>query len=177
MTEYEKWSLVVAIVALLANFGALLFIAVQLVEARRSARSAAVAELAENERRSREATLNYYYRSFGERTTLSATLPTSHEPDRVAEVIKAAVDGDVAQRTSIRSLLSYYETLSTGVNLGIYDLATIDRLAGGKVVALHRAWAPYVEWARTSGGNASLYTELDELARRLSERRSAAARG
>lgn len=174
MTGYERSDLLINGLGLLANFCALLFIAVQLAEGRRASRKANAEAASENERRARQATLDYYYNTFVVRQELVRKLPSHTEPDEVNAAIAKALSGDYPDlRADIKAYLGYFETLSGGVNLGIYDIATIDRLTGSRIINTFNRWRPYVDAVRDQTGSASLYAEFEALADELGRRRAA----
>ena len=174
MQAYERYDLLISGFGLLANFSALVFIAVQLTESRRTARSAAEESARENVRRSRQATLDYYYETFVIREELLRKLPTHDDPESVTRAISKALSGHHDElRADIKSYLNYFETLSGGVNLGIYDIETIDRLTGTRIISTFRRWTPYIDRVREKSGRPSLYAEFEILATKLEHRRAA----
>jgi hypothetical protein len=50
---------------------------------------------------------------------------------------------------TIASYLNYYEALATGVYLGIYDIETIDYLAGPRITKLFDNYRPWIIDRRT----------------------------
>lgn len=173
MSSYETLDLAINAVGLLANFGALLFIAVELLQARTARLAADRSQIDENRRRKQEATLDYYNQSFGERRSLSSSLPTLSDVQGITESIQRATAGDIATSESIRSMLAYYETLATGVNIGIYDMETIDRLAGSRLTRILDSWLPYIRWARAARQNPLAYCEFEQMVAVIRQRREA----
>ena len=69
-----------------------------------------------------------------------------------------------------KRVLNDLEHFAVGVNMGTYDLPTIDRLSGGHIIRVYANGRLAIFDARTR--NSRAYVELEELALRLAKRRN-----
>ena len=152
MSDYEVRDLIIAFMALIANFGALFFLGFEVRRVRQETKK-------ESLRRSREATLNHYATTLAERNELRLSLPNAPS----AEVLNS-----VEQRRPVTRYLAYWELLAAGVNLGIYDFDTVQLVAGARIRKLWTNWKFFVDDRRATTGNPRMYCVLETLVHRLS---------
>ena len=142
----------IAGIALVLNFAALVFVGIELLRAR-------IASRKEDLRRAREATLNYYASTLEERNSLRAALP---DPSKVTP----------ENTRLVTRYLGYWEAFATGVNLGVYDLTCARRIAGSRIEKVWANWKYFIEERRHKSGQPRLYAELQDLAEAITASRS-----
>jgi len=82
----------------------------------------------------------------------------------------AALARSVESRRALNEWLSDIENFALGVNAGVFDLETIDRLAGSYFIRLWWWAGPWIK-DRQEDRSPLLYCELETLALRITERR------
>lgn len=152
MSDYEVRDLLIAALALIANFGALFFLGLEVRRVRQATKEESV-------RRSREATLNHYAATLADRNSLRTDLPNVNASD--------TFDSE-EQRSRVTRYLAYWELLAAGVNLGIYDFDTVRLIAGSRILKVWSNWEAFVQGRRIATENPKLYCELESLVCRLS---------
>ena len=68
-----------------------------------------------------------------------------------------------------RALIAYCEHFAVGVNEGIYDFGTADKLGGLHLIFLYKNVEPIITQARKRTNNECPYCEFEKLATRLKE--------
>ena len=66
--------------------------------------------------------------------------------------------------------LNFWEALSVGVNRGVFDVGTLDALAGGIILSIWRNYEPWIQSRRVLYAS-SVFQELERLARDIAHRR------
>lgn len=149
MSGYQVGDLLIAGLALGANFGALFFLGFEVRRVRQETSRESI-------RRAREATLSYYASTLENRNDLRAKLPN------VGIVLDSA-----EKRRPVARYLAYWELLAAGVNVGIYDFDTVKLIAGSRIQQVWNNWNTYIQERRAATENTNLYCELETLVRRL----------
>ena len=163
MSKFELLSVIIAGVTACINLGALAFVGRQVRQA------AAATEAGNKERgqewaqRRRESTMRFYLSTIDLRDRQQARMPAAMDREGIRRLLREA-EHDTDKLAAIRSYLSMYELLATGVNLGILDDEVIARFGGTSLIAI---WQHYKEWAleqRVIRLEPSVYIELEKLA-------------
>jgi hypothetical protein len=155
LSSYEMSDLVIAALALFANFGALFFLAFEIRNARKESQK-------ENTRRAREAIFNYYSSTLNERNNLRNELPELDSSDwqTIPE-----------ESRKVTRYLAYWEILASGINLGIYDFEAAKVIAGQRIITIWDNWLEFISFRRHSTNNKKLYCELEILVSLLKKSR------
>lgn len=72
----------------------------------------------------------------------------------------------------ISGSLPLLEHFAVGINSGIYDLETLNRMAGNKIISVHNNCSKLLQHKRIGVGNEKNYSEFDNMVDRLKELRS-----
>lgn len=171
MSTFEKWSLVLtgAGVSLALFTGVLILLQLRAVkmELEQSANIAAL----DHDRRRRQATLEFFTETMDKRVEWRKTFPNEFDASAVAAFAPdPANDGD-RLNVEVAEYLGHYEDLAAGVALGIFDIDTVDRLAGPRLIRAFRAWQPWINGLRVHLDRPTSYIEWESLARDLVRRR------
>ena len=169
MSSADKWTVALGIAGIMVNialFGGLL---AQL-------RQFKGANDLDHQRRKREATDDFLMATFNNARDLRAKgLPELFRSDVVPYASNPLDFGDERNQL-IRHYLNEFESLATGVNLGVYDDEVVHALRGTTIV---RAWAlfsPWIQARRDFIKQPDLYEELEKMAGRMQEIQAARAR-
>ncbi len=100
-------------------------------------------------------------------------MPNPFDTDEVSKLVGLAMEGEPAAASNIHSYLGYHENLAAGVHADIFDLEVINMMTGGRIIAMEKAYRPWVAYRREATGNPCLYIELEWLASELFKLRSA----
>jgi hypothetical protein len=93
--------------------------------------------------------------------------PRDHEHEKIARRIeKAGSNEEVSE--AIRSCLNYWELLSNGVRLKVFDFEAVSCIAGSRVRDVCKNYAPYRDERRRQPKNNSMYEGIEWLARKPS---------
>lgn len=166
MTSFERLTLIGTFLGTFVTFITLFFILIQVVGAIKESKIAQSEKVAETLRSKRESTLSYWANTLVERNDMSQEVSAHLSSISIQEII-AESDKNENLRLKISRLLGYYEMLSTGVNLDIYDLLTVKHLAGGKLVSTWHDYEPFINRRRDAMRNLKLYREFEILAKKL----------
>jgi hypothetical protein len=134
-------------------------------------RSAAHSLHDERLRSVQEATLDFWTATLEKRDQWRAVLPDDRSPVAVAEFLPNAGELTSEINKTIASYLNYYEALATGIYLGIYDIETIDYLAGPRITKLFENYRPWIIDRRTAFDERTLFVEFEFLAAEIRRRR------
>jgi hypothetical protein len=70
----------------------------------------------------------------------------------------------------VTEYLSLFELLATGVNTDVFDLGTIERVAGGRVRSIAKNYRPWIDQRRRQFDSPLLYEEIEQLGETLEDR-------
>lgn len=169
----SSWNVVLGVTGLLINGIGLSFVAVQVILARRQVLHSQRTSEAENTRRKREATIDFYMDTVKHRSKWTAVLPDDWSEEEIHEFIKTAYQTSDAEKLKCMiDYLGYFETLAVAVSAGVYDLETLDSLAGTRIRRIAANYQPYFAEVRRATGVKAMYVELEWLADRLAETRA-----
>jgi hypothetical protein len=175
VSVFELWTLVFTAVTTAVNVIALGFVGVQIRYAARQTKRAAQDQEAEHLRQRRRDTVEAVRATTQYRERLKAPLPWNDRDGIQVKKFLDEAEGDPAKLVSIRAYLDYLEMLAVGVNEGVFDLPTLSRSSGGRILAVADNYTEYIERRRKELGSATLYAELEQLAASIREYRSRGA--
>lgn len=69
----------------------------------------------------------------------------------------------------IHEYLNKLELICTGVNIGVYDIYTLERLFGDVMVRIYYQTFPYIEHLRNVRGTQIVYSEFEIVAKKMEE--------
>lgn len=160
MTPFESFTLVIAVVS----------VALVVLQVRIAAQTLHEDHL----RRKQQATLDYLIHDVRPhwkdelRTVLKRFGAAVPMPE---EAMAALLAGPEADHMVIK-LLGNIEHMAVGVNIGVYDLAVLDRASGAFLIRLYRQFLPYIRRAQErQPKHGKAYEEFDALVLALCQRR------
>ncbi|WP_331761011.1 DUF4760 domain-containing protein (plasmid) [Nocardia sp. NBC_01377] len=160
----------IAVIGIVLNLAGLTFVALQVNIARRQFSHAQQGVLAEHARLRRKATVDFFMEGVEYRNRWRTIAPNDWNEEVTARFIQQSFDdSNGAALRELATFFGYLETMAVGTAAGVYDLGTIDALAGDWVVAIAKNYKPYLERVRITSGAPALYVEFEWLARRLKE--------
>ena len=166
-------SVIIGTAGLLANGIGLVFVASQVVLARRQFRHSQEAQHAETIRRKRQSTVDFYMTTVDVRTKWKAVLPDDWEEEKIRKFIHSAYRSrDRTKLQCITDYVSYFETLAVAVAAEVYDLEILDSIAGTRITSIAKNYRPFFERVRSMTGKPSLYVELESLGEKLQAMRA-----
>ncbi|MGH8910689.1 MAG: DUF4760 domain-containing protein [Egibacteraceae bacterium] len=173
MTAYEQWSLIIGAVGVGINLILFAFFVLQLRVLRQQVDQARKATELDHQRRKAQATIEFYATTLEKRSQLRATLPYDRDADAIRILLERANDETNEVEKPVMEYLGLFELLATGVNTDVFDLATMERIAGGGIRAMAANYKPWIDHRRRKFDSPLLYVELEELAAVLEKRRAA----
>ncbi|MBE6964334.1 MAG: DUF4760 domain-containing protein [Ruminococcaceae bacterium] len=81
----------------------------------------------------------------------------------VENAISGKLEADKTEWSKATLLLSRIEHFAVGVNTGIYDLKTLNRMAGGFMIEEFERWKPIIETKRVKDPASKHYDEFEML--------------
>ena len=72
-----------------------------------------------------------------------------------------------------RKHLAYIEHFCLSVNLKMYDIVTLYKLAGSLFMRQYDVWEPYIQSVRTRTGNDRVYKEFEQTVKKIRQMRTA----
>lgn len=76
-------------------------------------------------------------------------------------------EADKQRWEKMSGYLARIEQFSVGVNLGVYDLKTLDRMAGSHMIKTYRRVEPIVRFKRDKSNTNKRYEEFEKMVRSL----------
>jgi hypothetical protein len=113
---------------------------------------------ADHERRQKQSTIEYLNEIRKLYRPVEYKLNTAFG-DKIINVDKIS-DED---RTNIREFLSIVEHLSTGINVGVFDLTLVNQMSGAYFVTMYEKFIPYIKEQRRMKNNNNLYCEFSQF--------------
>jgi hypothetical protein len=168
MTRFDEFSLVLATFAVVTNVGLFAAFAVQLRLMRKETES-------DHKLRRAQATLEFYEMTLAKRISLSKDLAYDRDGESIHEIIHEALAGNAELEREISEYLNLMELLATGVAMDTFDFATIERIAGGGIIAIADHYHEWIVTRRKESDSPNLYIEIDGLAERIREFRESTA--
>lgn len=114
--------------------------------------------------------MQFYTMTLESRQTLKTRLPPDRDAAAITSFVHAA-ETDAAKLDVIRTHLSYYEMLATGVLSSVFDEEIVNRFGGGPIIAAWVNYEPWVTARRMEFDAPTMFEELESLANKLAERR------
>ena len=96
-------------------------------------------------------------------------MPASYDSLAVAAWLAGALN-DSSKAAKIRSYLSLWELLSTGVNLSVLDEEIVDRFAGTSAVTTWNNYYDYILAQRKGRAEETVYKELEIFASHIASK-------
>jgi hypothetical protein len=158
------------IIGLVINGIGLMFIAVQVVLARRQLRDSNDLSTKENLRLKRQATIDFYMSTAERVAAWRSVLPDDwdkREIDAYTERIYGQRDRDRAQTLVLASYLGFWEALAVAIRAGIYDLAVFDSISGSRILNICENYQDFFVARREEVGTDLAYNNLEWLGTEL----------
>jgi hypothetical protein len=158
-------------VTAILGLGSLIFVGIQVRRGATETRHAALAEEAERLRQRKRETINAVAATAKYRQEMKSALPWNDRDAATVKAFLAEAENDDKARHAVRAYLDYVEMLAAGVNEGVFDLSTLARMQGGRIVAIAANYSDYIDRRRGELNSPTLYSELTALAEEISRTR------
>ena len=144
------------------NFVALVFLAAQVMLARRALKDTALAQREETARQRKQASIDMMVSTSQYRERLKADLPWH---DRDPKIVAAFLhDASVQQLLPLREYLNHLEDLAVGVLQGVYDVEIVAILEGRRIIDAAVSYRPYIDRTREELDRPTIYGDILDLA-------------
>jgi hypothetical protein len=135
--------------------------------ARRALRETSKAQQEEWKRQRKKSSIEASISTARYREELKAVLPwNDRDPEEVAAFLKE-VNGNHARLAPLRQYLNHLENTAIGVEQKVFDLKTISRLEGGRIIDTFTNYAPYIENVRKELRRPTVYDGIEGLVKEL----------
>jgi hypothetical protein len=115
---------------------------------------------ADHERHKKQSTIEFFYQ-LNEHTSNIVNLMDQHVTTGV--VNKDKIDADAELRHSVWQYLSKMESFSVGINIGVYDLHTYNRIAGRIAIKRFDTLRPWIEELRDRNSAPTMFTDYENM--------------
>jgi hypothetical protein len=150
-------------ITLLINFVGLVFLGVQVMQARKAVSDTARGQEREWERQRKKSSIDAIVATAQYRESLKAVLPANDgDPKAVAAFLEEA-KGDTTKLGPLSEYLNHIEDLAVGVKQGIFDLDTISMLEGNRLIDIIPNYVPYMESVREETSRPAIWEDIDDL--------------
>jgi hypothetical protein len=164
---------VLTIIGLVINGTGLIFVATQVVLARRQLVHLQKVTEAEVMRSKRQATIEFYMATVQQIGEWRAVLPDDWNKTAINDFVKRAYDSTDSEKLHhLARYLGFFEALAATVLANIYDLAVLDSIAGSRIINIAENYRPFFERRRIEVGADSAYRKLEWLGNRLRDLRN-----
>lgn len=170
--SYEQVAIGISALTALTNLILFIVFALQLRIFQQQVRDSKDAIERDHKRRRAQATFEFYEATLNKRSKARTKLARDRDHEGVLEMIAEAKSGNKGLTDAITDYLNLMELMATGVLSDTFDLETIERLAGGRIIAISENYRTWFEYRRTTLNSQTIYAEIDELARRIRDRRA-----
>jgi hypothetical protein len=161
------------VIGLAINGVGLIFIATQVVLARRQLRHNLSLSSKEAERVKRQATIESYMATMQRVGEWRSMLPDEWDRQAIDAYIRDSYRPRGKDKVKVlANFLQYYEALSVAVLSGIYDRDIIDSIGGARIINIAENYETFFTKRRKEVGADTAYRNLELLARQLRELRS-----
>jgi hypothetical protein len=123
-----------------------------------------------HERTKKQETIEFYHQISIETRELSRVMSSTFGNDTINITDERFKDNKNMQNCTTR-YLSLMERLSVGINMGVYDLKTYNRLSGSLTIRMYNRLSNIIRDKRIERGQPTLYIEFERLAQELKKRR------
>lgn len=131
----------------------------------------------EDQRRKRQATIDFYMATAKQVAEWREQLPDDWDSVGIGRVVTEAYDTRNRrairrnQRTKrlIASYLGFFETIAVAEKMNIYELETLDAIAGSRLINISTNYGLFFKKRREEVGTASAYEHVERLGQKISE--------
>lgn len=129
-------------------------------------RAAASAQERDHQRQKRQATLDAWHdpAAVQQREAWWALLPDERDVTATRAACPMPTEVDHPLYRPVVSYLNYLEDIAVGVHVNVFDLRTLDALAGGRFICAWRAYEPFIHGRRELVRSRTLWISLERLA-------------
>lgn len=124
------------------------------------------ATLAENERKQKQDTLDFYLRIKDNLYRINHIIYERYKRDKI---VYSEIESDNSFIEEIKSYLNMMEIVATGINTGIYNVYVFDRLYGDVCVRVAKQLEDYIANRRNLIGEQEIYRDYELLIKKLEE--------
>lgn len=173
MLPGDVLTVVLTVIGLVINGTGLIFVATQVVLARRQLVHLQTVTETEVMRGRRQATIEFYMTTVHQVSEWRTALPGDWNKAAINDFVKCAYDStDSGKLHHLTRYLGFFETLAAAVSVEIYALEVIDSIAGSRIINIAENYHPFFERRRIEVGADSAYRKLEWLGVRLQDLRN-----
>lgn len=163
------------LIGLIVNGVGLIFIAAQVVLARRQLRENLSQATSEAARIRRQATVEFYMSTMQKVSEWRSVLPADWDKQQIeAFTNRIYRRGGESKKLVLASYLAYFEALAVAVRAGIYDITVLDAIAGARILNISENYQRFFALRREEVGTVHAYRNLEWLAHSIGELRHSA---
>lgn len=163
------------VVGFIVNGVGLIFIAAQVVLARRQLRESLAQAAREAARIKRQATIEFYMATMRNVNEWRSVVPDDWDKLRIEAFTRSVYRRNGASKMlALASYLAYFEALAVAVRADVYDLTVLDAIAGSRILNICQNYQLFFSLRRNEVGSAFAYRNLEWLANSIHELRSSA---
>ncbi|MFT6898158.1 MAG: hypothetical protein ACJA13_002578 [Paraglaciecola sp.] len=107
-----------------------------------------------------------YWEGFYREIKPSVQYFSTHAPSVEGEVVKN-IAAHKTDKNKLHDILNNFEKLALGVNLGAYDLNSLNRVAGKTILQLYERYEQYIHYRRRDPKTSNSWSEFEMLYTRL----------
>ncbi len=172
MSPFEWSTTVLGGVTAVVGLASLIFLARQVRLNAVEIRNAAAAEQAERIRQRKRETTVAVIETIRYRQELKNALPWNDRDASTVEAFLNEAENDEHKLQAVRAYLDYVEMLAASANESVLDVGMLERMQGGRILAIANNYSGYIRRRRAELDSPTLYTELEALAKEIGRRRS-----
>jgi hypothetical protein len=152
------------IIGLAINGIGLIFVATQVVLARRQLQDNIDLSTREALRLKRQATIDFYMSTIQKVNEWRSLLPDEWDKPAVEKYVdKAYGHGGKNELHVLAAYLQYLEALAVAVRSGIYDLDVLNSIIGSRIINICENYQPFFDKRRAEVGTSKAYENLEWL--------------
>jgi hypothetical protein len=164
MTDNNALAAWTTMVGLVINGLGLIFVATQVVLARRQLQDNLAQSSKEALRIKRQATIDFYMSTLQKVSEWRSILPDEWDKQKIDAYIHTAYSRKGRVKTLIlASYLGYFEALAVAIRAEIYDLAVLDSIAGSRIINICENYQAFFVMRRKEVGTELAYRNLEWL--------------
>jgi hypothetical protein len=170
VSEFEILTVLTGAAAVVVNVVLFVMVVLQLRAVQRQVKDSESQAFLDNQRRKKQATIDFWAATQDRRLKLSDDLPLDSDQEAIATFLTSIGQGDSDKSRTLTAFLGLYELLAAGINSDVLDLVLFARIAGPRIISVTKGYGAWIDERRTLRNDRLLYDELTTLSDTLNQR-------
>ncbi len=164
---------ITTVIGLSVNGAGLIFIAAQVVLARRQLKENLSQAAREAARIKRQATIEFYMSTMQKVSEWRSVVPDDWDKPKIEAFTRSVYRRNAkAKMLALASYLGYFEALAVAIRADIYELTVLDAIAGSRILNICQNYQQFFTLRRNQVGTVHAYENLEWLGKKIAKLRA-----